>query len=403
MNTSVRISVSILTLCAVAAGCRSNGQPAPADTQPSPLVRHDSARPGIQSPVASRPPQQAPQPDPPTPGTAQALAQRAASYAESIEPLVARRGARPKTGEGNWPDPDALHLTSQPSETVVTENSSAPAPLPNTGLAAPQKPLAASIHEKRGAPVGEAAQAGAEGTFMPGAPPVTTSSDTLAKKFTQHVRDYPADVAGQVEDELLKFLRDESVPDVQAMAALSAEDRELLSALMDSLTNLRNQLRSDNNMLFSRKIRPLIELSDRLRGQAELSLPTIALCTRVKAFGVYEPIDPARFTAGREQSVVVYCEVENFLSQLNGKKLYETRLTEDIVLYTESSGLEVWRDKKSTYIDLARTHRHDFFIGKVITLPANLTIGGYLMKVTVEDQQARHVAENTVPVEIVAQ
>jgi hypothetical protein len=172
---------------------------------------------------------------------------------------------------------------------------------------------------------------------------------------------------------------------------------------MDSLTNFRGGLRSDNNMLFSKKIRPLIELSDRLRGQAELTVPTVALCTLARGYGIYDPIDPARFVAGKEHKVVVYCEVENLQSQPNEKKQYETRLTQDLVLYTESSGLEVWKEKKQSYVDQARSRRHDFFIGRVVTLPANLTIGTYLLKVTIEDTQAKHIAENTVPIEIVAQ
>jgi hypothetical protein len=39
----------------------------------------------------------------------------------------------------------------------------------------------------------------------------------------------------------------------------------------------------------------------------------------------------------------------------------------------------------------------------MIKLPANLTIGRYLLKVSVVDQQVQRVAENTVAVEIVAQ
>ena len=229
------------------------------------------------------------------------------------------------------------------------------------------------------------------------------ANESFGNQLAERAKDYPSDLSAQVDNQMFKLLQDETVADVSSIAGLIPEDRELLSALMDSLTNFRSQLRADNNMLFSKKIRPLLEMSDRLRSQAELSVSTVALCTGVKAFGVYDPIDPARFIAGREQRVVVYCEVENFLSQPNEKNLYETRLTQDIVLYEESSGLPVWTDKKSTYVDQARRRRHDFFMGKIITLPANLTINRYLLKVTVEDQQARHIAENTVPIEIVAQ
>ena len=65
--------------------------------------------------------------------------------------------------------------------------------------------------------------------------------------------------------------------------------------------------------------------------------------------------------------------------------------------------LPVWQDKSKTLTDLSRNRRHDFFIVKTIRLPANLTIGRYLLKVTVIDQQASRVAEATVPVQVVAQ
>src|SRR4051794_22019680 len=110
---------------------------------------------------------------------------------------------------------------------------------------------------------------------------------------------------------------------------------------MDLLSNLRTTLPSDENVLFGKKIRPPVDLADRLRGQAELSIPTIALCNRVNNFGNYEPFEKDRFVAGKAHDVVVYCEVENFSTQLNDKKMWETRLNEEIVLYTESQGLPV--------------------------------------------------------------
>lgn len=366
-------------------GCRDANRANPDGTSSS---RNRAISPATTEPaVAKRPAPAAPEDDA-APGTAQALARRATTYAQSVEPMVKNRQVRPQVGE--WPDPDAMRLTPQDSDAATTGHAELAAP--NTGVSTTQP------SQKPARPRPEAAQATVDGAVMP-APP----SDGLARKFAQRVTDYPQDLSAHLDDELSRFLRDQPVPDVQAIASLSAEDRELLSALMDALTNFRGGLRSDNNMLFARKIRPLVELSDRLRGQAELAVPTLALCTWARGYGLYDPLEPARFAAGTEHKVVVYCEVENFQSQPNDKKQYETRLTQDVVLYTESNGLEVWKDKKQSYIDQSRARRHDFFIGRVITLPANLTIGTYLLKVTIEDTQAKHIAENTVPVEIVAQ
>ena len=52
---------------------------------------------------------------------------------------------------------------------------------------------------------------------------------------------------------------------------------KLIAAVIDGLINFRNGLRQDNNMLLSRKVRPLLEMADRLRSQADLKIPVIAL------------------------------------------------------------------------------------------------------------------------------
>lgn len=238
-----------------------------------------------------------------------------------------------------------------------------------------------------------------------GQPRPLPATDDLARKFQQQARDFPHDVAAQLDWQLLEFLQGQSVPDLKSLSALQNEDREMLCALLDGLSNFRTGLRADNNMLLSRKIRPLLELDDRLRTQAELAIPTLALCTEVKGFGTYTPIEPARFVAGASHRVIVYCEVDNFASQLDPQKRWETRLSQEVVLYTEQGGLEVWRDKAAgkPIVDYSRKRRRDFFIVKMIRLPVNLTIGRYLLKVSVNDLQASRVAENTVPVQIVAQ
>jgi hypothetical protein len=153
-------------------------------------------------------------------------------------------------------------------------------------------------------------------------------------------------------------------------------------------------------MLQSAKVRPLVELGTRLRAQSELTIPTLALCKKVKGFGVYDPMDP-EFAAGREQPVIVYCEVENFASQLNEQQQWETKLKQEVVLYTEG-GLPVWQAQPHTVTDLSRNRRRDFFVVEMVTLPGNLTIGRYLMKVTVIDQHASRIAEATLPIKIVA-
>ena len=170
---------------------------------------------------------------------------------------------------------------------------------------------------------------------------------------------------------------------------------------MDGLTNFRNTIRAENNMLLSKKIRPLVEAADRLRTQSDLSIPKIALCSSVKGFGQYEAIEP-RFPANAEAKAILYCEIENFSAQLNDQQQWTSELKLEAVLYAEDS-LQVWSDKAERVLDSSRNRRRDFFIRKFVTLPKNLGIGRYLLKVSVTDEQANHIAESTLPITVVAQ
>jgi hypothetical protein len=427
-----------LILAAAVSGCRQNPQPAP----PNSLSASQPAVSTPKPPNGPRRPDEALDTEKPVitddpRSTADAVTQKTKSYAQNMEPLVARRSANPAphpvAGETpahapadptepsavQWPDPEAIRLsTAKPHKdpaapaaavanppTVGTNADLAANQVASVGRALPltppvvtQTPARSEVILNKDTPAVNTPLVGGQPTALPG-------TDELTRRFTQQVKDYPTEVAAHLDLQLLQFLQGQSVPQMQSLSTLPAEDREMLSALLDGLTLFRNGVRADNNMLLSKKIRPLLDLSDRLRTQAELTIPTVALCKGVKAFGVYEPIEPARFEAGRDQWVILYCEVENFASQLDEQKRWETKLTQEIVLYTEQNGLEVWRDKTADHsiVDYSRNRRHDFYIVKRVHLPAQLTIGRYLLKVSVVDQQVNRVAENSVPIQIVAQ
>lgn len=360
-------------------------------------------------PAAMEPQPVAPQADGVLPDSADLIARRAERYTADLEAALARRDARtsasdvtpvPVTPVTPVPTvinsaPSAVQWTEPPaSVTPVTPAAVTPAPAP-----APVAPvLVAAVVVPSNAPV-VVAESNAPKSI---ASPVVESTDTFENRLLQKLKENPRDASAQLDWQLLQFVRDRQTPDLSAMSDLPEEDREVLSAVMDGLVNFRAQVRNDRNMLFSKKVRPLIEATNRLRSQAELHLPTVQLCTRVDGFGVYEPIDPPRFAAGKEASAVLYTEVANFSSLINDKQKWETKLTHEAVLYTES-GLPVWQEKPQSITDASRNRRTDFYVARIIKLPANLTIGRYLLKITVTDAQASRVAESTVPVTVVAQ
>lgn len=384
MSKSFSIGTGLIASLLFLTGCH-----APPPPEPTPPMSH-RAVPATQPAAVASPAQ-----DPviitdaqPEPGTAAALAQRAKSYAQSVRPLVTSHTISPGGTASEWPDPDSMQLTARAS---ADETGTSPVNV-RTPPDEPGRPVQASASVPHQAPPAPA--------VVPQTPAPAAAGP--ASEIARRARDYPADLLAQTDDELLRLVNGDSVPDLQSMAGLAPEDRELLSDLMDALSNFRNQLRQNSNLLLSRKVAPLIDLSDRLRNDAELSVPTVAIVRSAPAFGVYDPIDPARFTAGRQHVINIYYEVDNSTAVLNKEGRYETRLSDEVVLYTESSGLPALTVPKSHYTDISRRRRHDFFGIKTVTLPPTLIIGRYILKITVQDEQGRRIAENTLPVDIVA-
>ena len=129
---------------------------------------------------------------------------------------------------------------------------------------------------------------------------------------------------------------------------------------------------------------------------------SIALCDKVERYGKYDPITPAVFPAMKERKVIVYCEVANFVPLQNKANLWETNLTEQITLYTDTGHI-AWSDDRQEVSDECRNPRHDFDVYKVITLPPTLSVGSYKLKVSISDKNTEHWAEASVPITVMAQ
>jgi hypothetical protein len=337
------------------------------------------------------------------------LARRTAQYARDVAPLLNQPGdastrPTPQSSIVQWGSPAddnaaAPAAAAPPAAPKVAPAAAASVPATQPAAVA----AAATIHDDVPEILPESADHIPEPTPAPASPAVAVPTDDYEKKLHQNVTDYPRDLGNQLDYQLLRFVRDEPAPDLSTVSGLTAEDREIISALVDGLSNFRNTVRADNNLMLSRKIQPLLDMDDRLRAKAELTIPTIALCTRVDSFGVYRPVTGIRFAAGRENEVIVYCEVSNFNSVQGEDKMWETRLNQEMTLYTES-GMAVWPQDsdQQLFVDTAHTHRHDFFIPRRLKLPSELTIGRYLLKVTITEPDTNRMAEATTPLEIVA-
>ena len=228
------------------------------------------------------------------------------------------------------------------------------------------------------------------------------SSDELERRLAQKIKDDPRDIPAQLDYQLLEFVKGRATPDMSAVAGLTAEDREIVTSILDGLGNFQSQVSADGNLLLVRKIQPLLEMADRLRSESDLSISTIQLCTKVDGYGVYKLADP-HYKSGQENPVIVYTEITNFTSELDDTHQWQTKLTQQAILYTET-GIPVWPEKPAPepVVDQCRNRRHDFFVANVLRLPPTLAPGHYLLKVTINDQATGHVAEATTALDIEA-
>jgi hypothetical protein len=389
MFARTSLAAGFVLLSLVSFGCASHSAPA-----------SGSSAQAISSPQAAASPTPVPSQvtfdQPGQPDDASLLARKTSEYANSVSRVLAQQpGTQPSVVQ--WTQPaqhpaDSNNGQSVPPSAVPTANE--PATL-----------AAAHLKEDSGVPLilPESADQ------IPPAPsgsaesPVTVSTDDYELKLRKLVQDYPRDLGDQLDYQLLRLVRDESTPDLSVVSQLSSEDRDLLLALMDGLTNFRAAARGDGNLMLNRKIEPLVEMADRLRSQGQLAIPTVAFCTQVDSFGVYRPMASTHFPAGRENDLIVYNEAANFTSVQGNDTIWRTRLRQEMVLYTDT-GLAVWPEKSNgaTFLDQSRHRRHDFFISRLIRLPSSLAAGNYVLKIILTDEESNRVVEASAPLEIVS-
>ncbi len=392
--------ISLIVLTAMLIGCQ-NKQPT---TQPAT---------GIADPSASVDPSVVDPADPNTapPDDLELLVRKTEAHAHRVTDQMERTGTlnqaagkTPPPSVLEWMDDSAYRIgkTSSPAALANASATNAPAADPRTLPAQPPDSVSTANTPVAIDDAPKPAPSAIALLTPPAAAPVAPNlAPSLERKLAEQVRDYPKDLAGQLDYQLHQFIQNKPAPDLATLATLPAEDQEIITAVVDGLTNFRSAVQSDPNLLLSRKVKPLIDMGRRLRARADLEVPIVDLCRRVDGFGVYEPIEP-RFVAGQERDVIVYCEVENFMSQFSDKSQWETRLAEEVVLYTDADGLPILRDKATVINDLCRNRRNDFFIVRKLRLPANIPVGRYWLKVTVVDQLASRVAEHSIPLTFVA-
>jgi len=152
---------------------------------------------------------------------------------------------------------------------------------------------------------------------------------------------------------------------------------------------------------------------DALSGSQNVRIARAELCSKVEAFGRFQPFDGTQFLAGQSNRVIVYTEIEKYAYRdLQGDATstpsagsgdrWSVELSQELRLYNADGSMLAWRKPEETVTERSRNKRRDFFITQMIELPRTLTVGPYTMKVIVRDRVGGGVSETVIPISIVA-
>jgi len=213
----------------------------------------------------------------------------------------------------------------------------------------------------------------------------------------------PADTSfrWQLDRRLLLVLAGRYEEARRPLELVSDEQQQMAGRLIELLVAVREAQGGNLRAEASRVLAELERLSESLAKLSDLEISALVLARAVYGFGRYEAFDPPQFPAGRETEIVVYCEVRNFLSRQRPDGRWESRFALRTTVFN-GAGDVILELSDDPIVDECQTRRHDCFIPRLITLPATLSPGEYVVKTTLVDKIGQKVAERRTTFRVVA-
>lgn len=269
---------------------------------------------------------------------------------------------------------------------------------------APRAPGFENLTVRPAAPVNQAVRAAdpAAGPVQINAPQLAATGTTfndLARIHAAQVRD--ESFRAQVDQRVLNVMAGEYEAARRPLDAVTAEQQAVAGRFIETLIALREMHGGDPTTETSRLHDTVKQLYDALEDAADPRITTLQLCRAVHGFGQYEAIEPAVFAAGRANQFVAYVELRDFASEATASGEYESRFSMK-TLVLEPAGKTVLELADDPIVDRCKARRRDCFIPRLVTLPATLGAGSYVVKVSVVDKIARKVAEGRADFRVVA-
>ena len=200
----------------------------------------------------------------------------------------------------------------------------------------------------------------------------------------------------------LAMLDRDRVVHPQAIESLNQDQRAALGALQQWFLAMEHGL-DDREASLEMLTETIRGLQASLREKPSFGMAEQSLVTRVGGFGdvdewaLRSEQDEYNFIAHSGQEIILYMELEGFDSRLDTKGQWETATSQQLVIYSDRDGIPVWREDWQTATDRSRTRRSDYFTAQKVTIPTNLSVGKYQLKVRVRDEQTKAESEAIIP------
>ncbi|MCA9303923.1 MAG: hypothetical protein KC996_07370 [Phycisphaerales bacterium] len=205
----------------------------------------------------------------------------------------------------------------------------------------------------------------------------------------------------------LETLRPDTLKSLTEQGLLSDAERASLDAVRSMLRSIVGDGSGGGTIASPAAVSEMLARVQRdLNAQAGLKINDAKLCISVSGYGQYEQFPSNTFVAGRTHRAIVYVEMDRFtqkeMAGPDGEVRYEVQLSQRLELYHIADDLNTWNRKAETDTTISRNRLRDYYLINQITLPPNLGIGKYNLKVVMRDLIANQVVEAIIPIEIVA-
>src|SRR5690606_25088461 len=179
---------------------------------------------------------------------------------------------------------------------------------------------------------------------------------------------------------------------LQAIPDCDPDQQEFWIELLWALSNIFDDEAMPDRAARARETATrLREALVHLAPEAGLRLTQTQFCRQINSFGNYLPFEQDEFSPG--QSVLVYTEVENFVSRATPDGEFITTLQSTLRIQEgDATGPVVFEEELPATEDRCFSRRQDYFHSYRIALPSQLNPGRHVLTLTVRDENSQKIS-----------